>query len=380
MKTVTIDGYIGYDWWTDSGVTAKAVKQQLDGILEGEEIHVEVNSPGGSVYEGAVIFNLLRDYAKKHPVTTRINCMALSMASYIALAARTVDKNAIITVCENSIVMIHNPYMYTWGDYRELKKDAEYLEKLAAMYSSVHAAVSGQSEKIIRAAMDEVSYYLGKEIVDAGFANNFDAIVKEETNDEKDKNINARAELIARAQGAFGAMRGNDHFAKEKDGGSYRSDIKKAAALVQGFNFPVAGNLATGAQINKPNGGNNKMKPEELLAKDKDCYDAVFALGEQAALEKERSRVQAHIMLGTEAKALEIAVKYIQGGESTTEEKIHAEYIQASMRNSRIDARNADDPGEINTDNADGAADPAALTKAFWAGAQGKTLEGKSWE
>jgi ATP-dependent protease ClpP protease subunit len=184
MKTVAIDGDIGYDWWTDSGVTAKTVKQQLEGLLDGEEIHVDINSAGGSAYEGVVIFNLLRDHAKTHPVTVRINCIALSMASYIALAARTVNKNAVVTVSDNSIVMIHNPWMYTWGDYRDLKKDSEYLEKLAAMYGSVHAAVSGQSEQAIRKAMDETSYYVGKEIVDAGFANTFDAIVEQENGEQ----------------------------------------------------------------------------------------------------------------------------------------------------------------------------------------------------
>jgi len=59
MKTVKIDGEIGYSWWTGSGVTAKTVKQQLEGIRDGEEIEVEIDSPGGSVYEGVRIFNLI---------------------------------------------------------------------------------------------------------------------------------------------------------------------------------------------------------------------------------------------------------------------------------------------------------------------------------
>jgi ATP-dependent protease ClpP protease subunit len=83
MKQVSIEGDIGYDFWTESGVTAKTVKEQLAGLLDGEEIQVNINSAGGSVYEGVVIFNLLRDHAKTHSVSVRINCMALSMASYL---------------------------------------------------------------------------------------------------------------------------------------------------------------------------------------------------------------------------------------------------------------------------------------------------------
>jgi ATP-dependent protease ClpP protease subunit len=79
MKEVLMDGAIGYEWWTDSGITAKSVAKQLEGLEDGEDIKITINSPGGSVYEGIVIFNLIRDYAKAHPVAVRINCMAMSM-------------------------------------------------------------------------------------------------------------------------------------------------------------------------------------------------------------------------------------------------------------------------------------------------------------
>jgi ATP-dependent protease ClpP protease subunit len=105
MKEVLIDDYIGYDWLTDSGVTAKSVQKQLEGLEAGEEIKITVNSPGGSVYEGIVIFNLIRDYAKTNPVAVCINCMAMSMSAYIALAARTVNANAKVSVSDNSVII-----------------------------------------------------------------------------------------------------------------------------------------------------------------------------------------------------------------------------------------------------------------------------------
>ncbi|MDR1253341.1 MAG: Clp protease ClpP [Treponema sp.] len=392
MKVVTIEGDIGYDWWTDSGVTAKTVKEQLAGLLDGEEIQVNINSAGGSVYEGVVIFNLLRDHAKTHPVSVRINCMALSMASYIALAARTVDRNAVITVSDNSIVMIHNPWTYTWGDYRDLQREALYLEKLAAMYGSVHAAVSGQSEKDIRKAMDEETYYVGKEIVDAGFANNFDAIVLEESG----VSIDARDNLIINAKFAVNKAMETGRTAGEKDGKAYRTDIEKAVALYQG-NYRQgsacshgedrgAGSRTTEAAGTPPpvfnsnsTPGGGSMKPEELLAQDKACYEAVFALGEKAALEKERARVNAHLTLGKEAGSLETAAKYIEEGKSSMDEAVRAEYLALSMKNNRIAARNADDVGDINTSQGGEDIDAKALSHAFSLGVRGKTMEGKSW-
>jgi ATP-dependent protease ClpP protease subunit len=373
MKTVAIEGDIGYSYWDDSGVTAKTVREQLAGLLDGEEIQVNINSAGGSVYEGVVIFNLLRDHAKTHSVSVRINCMALSMASYIALAARTVDRNAMITVSDNSIVMIHNSWMYTWGDYRDLQKEALYLEKLAAMYGSVHAAVSGQSEKDIRKAMDDEAYYIGKEIIDAGFANNFDAIVEEADGGA----VNARDNLIINAKFAVNKTMENARAAEKKDGSAYRSELEKAIALYQGYKPPAAAS-AGGVTTNRtPRGGS--MKPEELLAQDKTCYDAVFALGEKAALEKERARVNAHIMLGKEAGSLETAAKYIEEGKSSMDEAVRAEYLALSMKNNRIDARNADDVGDMNTSQGGENIDAKAISHAFALGAQGKTMEGKSW-
>jgi ATP-dependent Clp protease protease subunit len=118
MKEVLIEGDIGYSYWDNSGVTAKSVKKQLSGLGDGEEINIIINSPGGSVYEGIVIFNFIRDCAKTHPISVKVNCIAMSMASYIMLAPRTIDRNAKITVSENSVVMIHNPWGFAWGDYR----------------------------------------------------------------------------------------------------------------------------------------------------------------------------------------------------------------------------------------------------------------------
>jgi len=82
-------------------------------------------------------------------------------------------------------------------------------------------------------------------------------------------------------------------------------------------------------------------------------------------------------MLGKEAGALELAVKYIEGRQSSTDEKVRAEYTTANMRKDRIDARNADNPGDINTGDDEGGTDSAALVKAFKAGTQGKKTGGE---
>jgi ATP-dependent protease ClpP protease subunit len=380
MKEVLMDGAIGYEWWTDSGITAKSVAKQLEGLEDGEDIKITINSPGGSVYEGIVIFNLIRDYAKAHPVAVRINCMAMSMASYIALAARTVDKNAVVTASENSIVMIHNPWTFTWGDYRDLKKEADYLEKLAALYGSVHAAVSGKSEKDIRAAMDEEAYYVGKEIQDMGFANDFENISNTETENEPGAEFAAseKNKMMINAKIAFDKTKEKAWEAKTKDASAYHSDFEKAVALDSTPKPPAAKSASDGDKITT--GGYMKITPEELIVQNKETYDAVFALGEKAGLDRERARVNAHLLLGEKAGSLELAAKHIKVGISTNDETAQAEYFAAKMDNTHLENRGADDPGAIHTGGeAGGAPDDAKLEAAFANGLAGKDAGGKSW-
>jgi ATP-dependent protease ClpP protease subunit len=378
MKEVLIDGDIGYSWWDDSGITAKGIQEQLKGLADREDIKITVNSTGGSVYEGIVIFNLIRDYAKTHPVAVHINCMALSIASYIALAARTVDKNAAVYVSENSIMAIHNPYSWTSGDYRKFKRQADYLEKLAIVYGAVHASVSGKSEKEIREAMDAETFYVGKEIQDMGFANHFEEISETEQNENAPGEYSAsvRDRLIINAKIAIDKTMAKEREAGTKNAAAYNSDLEKVVALFIP-KTPAASNERPGEK--KINSG-GCMNPEELLAKDKELYDAVFALGEKAGIEKERARVNAHLLLGEKAESLALAAKHIKAGVSTSDETAQAEYYAAALDKVRIAARNSDDVGDIHTGGEQGGSvDDEKLNAAFEAGYSGRKVGGEPW-
>ena len=380
MKEVLIDGVIGYDWWSDSGVTRKTVEKQLEGITDNEEINIIINSPGGSVYEGIVIFNLIRDYAKTHPVSVRINCIAMSMGSYIALAARTVDKNAKVTASENSVVMIHNPWAFEIGDYRALKKTGDFLEKLAALYGSVHSAVSGKSEKEIRGAMDDETYYVGKEIQEIGFSNDFE-IISQNDNEQgsapgESSASGKRDTLIAKAQFEMERAKEKAQAAKTKDTAAYRGDFEKAVAL---FNVPKTPEAESEKPGEKNLGG--LMTLAELKAQNPALYDEIFALGVQEGTNKEKARVSAHLLLGEKSGSLATAAKFIKEGVSVSDETAVAEYQAAKLDTIHLDARNKDNVGDVATGGEQGGGmDDAKLEAAFDNGVAGKDKGGKSWE
>ena len=372
MKEILIDGDIGYDWWDGSGSTGRSVAAQLEGMSEGEEVRVTINSPGGSVYEGAVIFNLLRETAKTHPVSVRINAIAMSMGSYIALAARTIDKNARVIVTDNSVLMIHNPWGYIWGDYRDLQKEAEYFEKLAAMLGGVYSAVSGKSDSEIRTAMDEETFYIGKEIVDAGFANEYDPITAEPEEEDGALGFGRDAKIINAKLRFDNAMMKSREAQNKKEA---KNDLMKAAAFFQpnGKTHEVA-KKTQDVSLKKNVGGT--MKGDDLLAQDKSCYDEVFARGEAAALEKERARVAAHIKMGEKVGNLKAACAFIEGGKSFMDEAVQSEYMALAIDKNRYDARLADNQEGLDFRGEGSAGDSEKITAAFKQGLAGKTLGG----
>jgi ATP-dependent protease ClpP protease subunit len=377
MIKLAIDTDIGY--W---GITADMVAEQLKGIADGEEIEVTINSPGGSVYQGIAIFNIIRDHAKTHPVSVVINGLAASMAAYIALAARTVKPESKITVMDNSLFMIHNPTSWVDGDYREFQREADFLARLTAMFAAAYSAVSKQKQDDIRAAMDAEAWYLGQEIADAGFANCYEQTVADEGEGSQDKDA-----LIITAKVRVDAT-------MKKSTEEKQEDRQKAVTLLQNLNLEGAGSGAgsrsasleaagtrSAFQHNHISDGGTpadggQMTPEELLAKHPDCYKAVIAMGESGALAKEKERVAAHLKLGRQAGNLEVAAKFIEDGKSVMSEEVQSEYLSLRMGKQALDNRNADNPPPLNTGGGDGAEDDAKLMAAFDAGLSGKEFGG----
>jgi ATP-dependent protease ClpP protease subunit len=372
------------------GISEEVICEQLKAATPGEEIEISINSPGGEVYEGIAIFNLIREYAKSHNVIVKITGLAASMASYIAIAARTINKNSKIIVYENSIFLIHNPWNIIMGDYREFKKAADYLERLAAMASSTYAYITGKPEKETRDLMDAETYFVGNEIIENNFANEFEKINQAADEPfELDRNtliINAKLQIERTAE----SLRKNS-----------KADLEKAVALITntiipsltaeapaaGANSiePTAGSPTSGGSVhlNSPvnPGEKNHLREGDEMDKDKlkrenpELYALIYGEGKEAGVKEERERVNAHLKLGEESGAMKIAAQFIRDGKSVMENSVYAEYFSAKMNNGAFNARNADDPPAITPPNGE-SADEAALEAAWNLGIAGKEFKG----
>lgn len=158
-KTAEIYIYDAIGLW---GISAQQFARDLKDLGDISQIKLRLNSPGGSVFDGIAIYNLLKEH--KASVETFIDGLAASMGSVIALAGDTVH------IAENAFYMIHNPATVAVGEEKDMEKAKNLLAKVKATMINVYSSRSGMSEDDIAAAMDEETWYTGAEAVAAGFA------------------------------------------------------------------------------------------------------------------------------------------------------------------------------------------------------------------
>jgi len=151
---------IGEDWWTGEGVTAKGFQKELSGI-KAKDIDLHINSPGGNVFDGTTIYNLLKQHHAT--ITTYIDGLAASIASVIALAG---DK---VVMAENALFMMHNPSGMVMGTAQDMRSMADVLDKVRGSIATAYVAKSGRSEDEINALMDAETWMTAEEARSAGF-------------------------------------------------------------------------------------------------------------------------------------------------------------------------------------------------------------------
>lgn len=274
-KKIRISGEIG---WT---VSASEITSQLDEAA-GEDLDIEIASPGGSVFSGLEIYNAIRAYKANHPnaqIMIIISGLAASMASYIA----AVDAADIVAAYDNAVGMYHNPWNYAVGDYREMQKNMEFLKGLAGLLGTAYARRSGKSAADITSMMDAETWLFGEELKTAGFV---DEIIESEEAEETDK-----AAAIAAAKLRFGEM-----LTRAK---THREDPDRVAAMMRTVlaetssaakNPSTAPNPAVGGTKPTPDNGAKRGKVMDLKQLQTEHPD-IYAEAVAAGVKQEKERV-----------------------------------------------------------------------------------------
>lgn len=182
-------GY-SYNWETDtiekSKTSAEYFKDALNANPNIKQINIYINSTGGSVFEGTAIYNIL----KRHPAhkTVYVDGRAASIASVIAMAGDEV------IMPRNTLMMVHNPWMYCEGNAKELRKFADDLDVIGETGRNAYLEKAGEklTSEEITALMDAETWLSAERCIELGLADKYaeeDApaeLIKESLKTEED--------------------------------------------------------------------------------------------------------------------------------------------------------------------------------------------------
>lgn len=159
--TIGIYDIIG-DNWDGTGMTAAKVAGILRNIGAETPVVVNINSPGGDLFEGLAIYNILREH--KAEVTVNVVGIAASAASVVAMAGDTVK------VARAGFLMIHNAWVLAMGNRNELRKTADFLEPFDQAMASIYSARSGLDKAEVSAMLDNETWLDGESAIAKGMA------------------------------------------------------------------------------------------------------------------------------------------------------------------------------------------------------------------
>lgn len=150
-----------YDYFEVEATSPKKVIDLINQLKNNEDLEVEINSGGGSVFAGSEIYTSLKSYGGK--VTTKVVGLAASAASVIAMAGDRIE------ISPTGQIMIHNASGGFGGDYRDMEKGAEILKNVNATISNAYSLKTGLSSEELLEMMNKETWLTPQQALEKKF-------------------------------------------------------------------------------------------------------------------------------------------------------------------------------------------------------------------
>ena len=153
--------------------TASVVVAQLlflESEDPGKDIHMYINSPGGSVTAGMAIYDTM-NYVKCDVSTTCIG-MAASMGAFLLSSGAKGKRYAL----PNAEIMIHQPLGGAQGQATEIQIAAEHILKTKKKLNDILAANTGQPVEVVEKDTDRDNWMSADEAKEYGLV---DQVIKQ---------------------------------------------------------------------------------------------------------------------------------------------------------------------------------------------------------
>lgn len=152
-----------YDWigWecTSPNTIAKALEE-----ADGEDVILEINSPGGIVVYGYEMYSNLMEYEG------HITAHVISAASAATMLVCAADE---ALISDAGIFMIHNAQSSADGDYRDLQMEANALREIDDGIINAYVRKTGMSREDIQNLMDNSTYMSPQTAIQYGFIDGY---------------------------------------------------------------------------------------------------------------------------------------------------------------------------------------------------------------
>lgn len=109
------------------------VTQITEAQADNAPVRLRINSYGGDAFAGMAIFAALRAASVAIPVSTKVDGVAASAASLVAIGAPKTE------IVPGAFIMIHNPWSVSVGDATTHRQQADFLGKLAKNVAAIYA-------------------------------------------------------------------------------------------------------------------------------------------------------------------------------------------------------------------------------------------------
>ena len=149
----------------DAKLTSKVLSQLvlLEQESDDQQITVFINSPGGEIFSGFAIFDMLNFISC--PVTTIVTGFAASMGSILSLAADKGQRYAM----PQAKIMIHQPLLMGYqGRATECEIQAREILKTRDHLVKLYSEQTGKSRDEIKKALDRDNWFTAEEALEYG--------------------------------------------------------------------------------------------------------------------------------------------------------------------------------------------------------------------
>lgn len=273
MKKIDIKGDIisnDYAWiynWIGWDYTSPNKIQQALEDANGDDVEFHVNSPGGEVFSGYDIYNMIKSYEGE--TTSKLIGLSASCASFIPMAS---DK---ILASPMAMMMIHGASTVTQGNQHSHEHTREFLAKVDSTIVKAYTLRNGKTDKEMLELMAKETWFTPEEMLELGL---IDGII-----DEKEEVNKVKAYNAAQDEGKKELL---DKLMKL---GSVEN-IKKALLENQ---LNLGSTVVNTARVNTENKEETQMSmtKDELKEKEPALYNQIVEDAQNEAVINERKRI-----------------------------------------------------------------------------------------